>query len=67
MVGASVPSDQAPVRSDESPVSRSGEEHRAHRYLVRAIESMDGATKAIGDDRVITPAVCKMKQKSEEQ
>ena len=40
----SVPSDQAPVRSDEGALPRPGQEHGARDHAVRAVEPVDGAT-----------------------
>ena len=62
---ASVPRDQAPVRSDEGALPRAGEEHGACDHAVRAVESVDGATAVVGDDRVIaSAAVAKARSRS---
>ena len=55
-----VPGDQAPVRLDEGEIPRTGEEHRAPDHAVRAVESVDGATTTVGDDRVIASAIREM-------
>src|SRR4029077_19752953 len=61
--GASVPGDQATVWPHQGALPRAGEEYGARDHPLRAVESLDGATAAVGDDGSIASAVWKMRER----
>jgi hypothetical protein len=56
--GAPVPSDQAAVRLRQGALQRIGEEHRADRHLVCAVQSVDGAPSVAQGHGIAAAAVC---------
>ena len=54
----------APVGPAKGPLPRAGEEYSARDHALRAVESVDGATTAVGDDGSIASAVREMRQRA---
>ena len=56
---APVSRDQAPVWPAKGPIPRAGDEYIARDHALRAVESVDGAATAVGDDGALRPQFAK--------